>query len=141
MANKFQILNDAPRPVPFINPNEPISSRRQCWSPDFRYAGNLSVTKTGRGCQNWNVSYPHVPKFQPVDLGIGHNFCRNPDGDNSGPWCYSIDPEVRIDLSVQGQVTKKLATIISLNMAQAQRSFATKYLKKLFLTRSFAQFD
>ena len=100
--NDFQMLNDAPRPVPFINPNVPISSRRQCWSPDFRYAGNHNVTKTGRGCQNWNVSYPHVPKFQPVDLGIGHNFCRNPDGDNNGPWCYSIDPEVRIDLTVQG---------------------------------------
>ena len=102
------MLNDAPRPVPFINPNVPISSRRQCWSPDFRYAGNLNVTKTGRACQNWKISFPHVPKFQPVDLGIGHNFCRNPDGDHNGPWCYSIDPEVRTELTLSGKMTKKL---------------------------------
>ena len=62
----------------------------------LNYRGKTSTTKGGYTCQKWSADYPHEPKYQPKG-GVNHNFCRNPDKDAKGPWCYTTDPEKRFD--------------------------------------------
>ncbi|XP_058526707.1 plasminogen isoform X3 [Ochotona princeps] len=64
------------------------------------YRGTVSKTRTGILCQKWNDNYPHVPKFVPEEYpaeGLEKNYCRNPDNDVEGPWCYTTDPNKRYD--------------------------------------------
>ncbi|KAI5109033.1 hepatocyte growth factor-like protein precursor, partial [Silurus meridionalis] len=62
------------------------------------YRGHVSKTKTGRTCQQWWSKFPHDHKYTPSSTnGLELNYCRNPDGDNIGPWCYTTDPERRYE--------------------------------------------
>ena len=49
------------------------------------YSGKKNVTSSGSSCQVWTASeYPEVGE---------HNYCRNPDGDSGGVWCYTTHPD------------------------------------------------
>ncbi|CBY39572.1 unnamed protein product [Oikopleura dioica] len=63
------------------------------------YHGTLSTSASGRKCQKWNVQQPHhhdkTPEEFP-DKNLGdHNYCRNPDDDINGAWCFTEDPNLR----------------------------------------------
>ncbi|XP_061097463.1 plasminogen-like [Conger conger] len=62
------------------------------------YRGTKSRTKSGKTCQKWAATFPHVPNMTPEKFpaaGLDSNFCRNPDGDASGPWCYTTNSSKR----------------------------------------------
>ncbi|XP_051974685.1 hepatocyte growth factor-like [Xyrauchen texanus] len=62
------------------------------------YKGRRSLTKTGIKCQAWNMSVPHEHNFKPARhkrFDLRQNFCRNPDNDPSGPWCFTELTETR----------------------------------------------
>ena len=67
------------------------------------YIGRVSHTVSGRTCQWWTSNTPHVPDSAAQnDLNYpdgsrlaAKNYCRNPDSDPVGPWCYTTDPNVR----------------------------------------------
>ena len=62
------------------------------------YRGHVSVTVTGKQCQQWTSQSPHKHEYTPENwpnYGLGpHNFCRNPV-EAVGPWCYTLDSETR----------------------------------------------
>ncbi|XP_065064814.1 uncharacterized protein LOC135691020 [Rhopilema esculentum] len=66
---------------------------------DFR--GTVNKTVGGHTCQHWNVHKPHshrqlTAKTHPWE-GLEENYCRNPDGEPDGPWCYTTSKSVRWD--------------------------------------------
>ncbi|XP_020737482.2 prothrombin [Odocoileus virginianus] len=82
----------------------------------MNYRGNVSVTRSGIECQLWRSRYPHKPEINSTThpgADLRENFCRNPDGSLTGPWCYTTSPTLRreecsIPVCGQDRVTAEL---------------------------------
>jgi len=65
------------------------------------YRGVANTTTAGTACQFWTHVSPQQHSKQHFNFptsGLGgHNHCRNPDGE-AGPWCFTMDPDVRWEL-------------------------------------------
>jgi len=70
------------------------------------YIGDMDVTVSGRKCQAWSSQTPHTHsrnsehgyKFPDGNDKAARNYCRNPDLEADGPWCYTTDPKVRWEM-------------------------------------------
>ncbi|XP_072359756.1 plasminogen [Scyliorhinus torazame] len=62
------------------------------------YRGTATKTVSGRSCQRWASNIPHIPNYTPENsphADLEENYCRNPDNDTTGPWCYTVDVNLR----------------------------------------------
>uniref|UniRef100_A0A8K9WW68 Macrophage stimulating 1 n=1 Tax=Oncorhynchus mykiss TaxID=8022 RepID=A0A8K9WW68_ONCMY len=67
------------------------------------YRGVVRKTRKGVTCQN-TPSLSILTLAQPG--GVLENYCRNPDGDQHGPWCYTTDPKTEFDYCAIKQCEK-----------------------------------
>lgn len=76
------------------------------------YQGTVNVTKAGISCQRWDVQEPHYHDRPPdvfPEVQNAENYCRNAGGEETMPWCYTMEPTVRwqhCDIPVCGKTTK-----------------------------------
>jgi len=64
------------------------------------YTGTVSTTVSGRTCQEWASTMPHMPNKDALNdanypdgsRSAARNYCRNPDRSwPGGLWCYTTD--------------------------------------------------
>nr|CDJ96532.1 Immunoglobulin I-set and Kringle and Tyrosine protein kinase domain containing protein [Haemonchus contortus] len=83
---------DAPTPVMPIEPEIPRGHLTHfCYVDSGKhYEGAASTTVTGKTCMNWNDAPSreyNVARYP--ELLYAKNYCRNPGGKKTKPWCYS----------------------------------------------------
>lgn len=83
----------SPLSVTFVTPKE-----HTCYTGNGQeYRGTASRTDTGVECGPWSLQVFYRTADYPEVIG-GHNFCRNPGGRESRPWCFTNDQEMKRQL-------------------------------------------
>lgn len=75
-----------------LHPVAPEGNNAECFTDPLAgdYRGTVSSTRSGLPCQKWTEKSPHDHSYTLV-RGLGdHNYCRNPDDDAVGAWCYTM---------------------------------------------------
>ena len=84
------------------------------------YRGKVNITQGGLQCQKWDSNVPHTPNFTPKSYpydGLDRNYCRNPDGEPGGPWCYTTSKKKNGSIVTYHFVSQVFDRIVSFNIS------------------------
>uniref|UniRef100_A0A8C5FPW7 Hepatocyte growth factor a n=1 Tax=Gadus morhua TaxID=8049 RepID=A0A8C5FPW7_GADMO len=66
------------------------SQKTECYRDNGEaYQGTLSMTRSGIPCGDWSHHINRDPHSVESHVLLEKNYCRNPDRDKNGPWCYT----------------------------------------------------
>ncbi|CAG0898411.1 unnamed protein product [Darwinula stevensoni] len=76
------------------SPNEPMECKLTIRGRE--YAGFTNVARNGEKCQPWLSQTPNkhsellqLPMFPDPGIDSRNSYCRNPNNNGDGPWCYT----------------------------------------------------
>lgn len=46
---------------------------------------------------NGSLGFSRINPWTNPEANLTENYCRNPDDDQHGPWCYTTDPKTEFD--------------------------------------------
>ena len=87
----------------YFTDENPVNINCKTTQLGSEYMGGMAVTVSGRTCQAWTASSPQAIGdisdfiFPDASAEDAINYCRNPDGESFGPWCYTMDPHTRFE--------------------------------------------
>uniref|UniRef100_A0A8C8WMV2 Kringle domain-containing protein n=1 Tax=Panthera leo TaxID=9689 RepID=A0A8C8WMV2_PANLE len=84
---------------------------KECYQGNGQsYRGTSSTTITGKKCQPWSSMAVITKVWEALHTpAFCFQYCRNPDGDVNGPWCYTMSPRKLFDYCDVPQCGKLLS--------------------------------
>ncbi|KAG8142602.1 hypothetical protein E2320_005810 [Naja naja] len=104
--------------------------------------GNLAQTRFGLTCSMWDKNIQdlrrHLPIYKDLDISkVKKNYCRNPDDDAHGPWCYTSNPKMPWDYCRISRCDNDPVSMMSSLDNDMEPSVIEKTLNKISRGRHF----
>ena len=94
-TSEMNLKLNRPATVYIAISNKPDFDESISGTNEAGYRGGQTKTVSGKTCQKWTSQTPHAHSRTDTNYpgkGIGeHNYCRNPDNEPEGIWCYTTD--------------------------------------------------
>ncbi|KAL7550718.1 hypothetical protein ACHAWF_013934 [Thalassiosira exigua] len=99
-AQPSSVPSVSSRPSVSVSPTQicPVADRSKCGCDAVSladYRGSIDRTQEDLECARWDGKFGKYNPLNTLAAGLTENYCRNPDDDPKGPWCFARDGSLR----------------------------------------------